>query len=87
MDEQIVYPAQAILAEDVLKTNRNAVIALGAILEMVLGSGSLASGFVATPGGGLTVSVSQGSMTYLGVVDSTAYGVLAADQRLLVRAS
>ena len=85
MDRVINYPTAEVLIEDVLNTNRHALIGLGALIQMTLGQNIIADGFTPTPGTGLTVTVAGGSLSYLGVVDATAYGVLAVDTNPLMR--
>lgn len=81
MDRIITYPGALPKSADFLNAQRNAMIAVGAVLQAVFGTGAAASGFTCTqlavPGMG--VQVSAGALTQYTTVDATAYGELAAD--------
>jgi hypothetical protein len=79
MDRTIVYPGSIPLDTDVLSTNRNVMIALGALAAATLGNGPVVDGLSVQPGTGLSVTVSPGSVINYGPVDQGAYGSLAAD--------
>jgi hypothetical protein len=81
MDRNIVYPGAIPLDSDLLATNRNTMIALGTLAQLVLGGSTVADGLACTPTApaSLTVMVGPGSITQLSVVDALAYGSLAAD--------
>ncbi|WNM08196.1 hypothetical protein RI056_15060 [Komagataeibacter nataicola] len=86
MDRQIVYPAQIPLDSDLLNAQRNAFVGLGHLAGMAYGENTVsAGGFACTPGAGLTVTIAPGSLLAAGVVDTTAYGTLAASGSVLVR--
>jgi len=78
MDRNLVYPGSIPLDSDLLSLNRNAMVALGALAQAVLGSGVVADGLACTPNG-MGVAVGPGSITQLSVVDALAYGSLSAD--------
>ncbi len=81
MDRNIVYPGSIPLDTDILSTNRNAMIGLGALAAATLGNNVVADGLVCTPTApaSLAVVVGPGSITQLSPLDATAYGSLAAD--------
>jgi hypothetical protein len=81
MDRNIVYPGAIPLDSDILTLNRNTMVALGYLAQMVLGSNTVVDGLVCSPTSpaSLSVTVCPGSITQLSVVDTLAYGSLAAD--------
>ncbi|WP_062497844.1 glycine-rich domain-containing protein [Gluconobacter potus] len=80
MDRKIIYPAQIPLVEDQLQAARFTQIGIGRISGALYGEGGTgASGFACTPVSGMIVSVAPGQIVSPGVVDTTSYGVLAAD--------
>jgi hypothetical protein len=81
MDRIMVYPGAIPLDTDLLATNRNMMVALGRLAQMVLGTQPVVDGLICTPTvpASMAVSVSPGSITQLSVVDATAYGSLPAD--------
>jgi hypothetical protein len=81
MDRVIVYPGGIPLDTDLLAINRNTMIALGYLAQMVLGSNTVVDGLscTATAPSSMTISVSPGSITQMSVIDASAYGSLAAD--------
>ena len=80
MDRNIVYPGGIPLDTDLLATNRNAMVALGALISATLGSSTVIDGLAVVPSvpAGLSVAVQPGSITQLSVVDQNAYGSLPA---------
>jgi hypothetical protein len=81
MDRQIVYPASIPLDTDFLSFNRDVLVAIGSLVQAVIGSGTIVDGLSCQPTSpaSLSVTVGAGSITQLGPVDSLAYGSLAAD--------
>jgi hypothetical protein len=81
MDRNIVYPGAIPLDTDLLTLNRNTMIALGYLAQLVLGTSTVVDGLSCTPTtpASLSVTVGPGSVTQLSVVDTLAYGSLAAD--------
>lgn len=81
MDRNIVYPASIPLDTDILTLNRNTMIGLGYLLQMVVGSGVVVDGLTCSPTSppSMTVTVGPGSITQISVIDTNAYGSLAAD--------
>jgi hypothetical protein len=81
MDRTIVYPGSIPLDSDLLSTNRNTMVALGALLQATLGTTPVIDGLAVTPTipASLSVIVSPGSITQATTVDQNAYGSLAAD--------
>lgn len=81
MDRVIVYPGGIPLDTDILATNRNAMIALGYLAQMVLGTNPVVDGLACTPTApaSMSVSVGPGSIAQLSVVDTSPYGSLPAD--------
>ena len=85
MDRQIVYPGAVPLDTDLLSIQRNVLAAVGVLARCVLGTGVVAEGLGAVPGGGLSVLIGPGSLTANAVVDEAAFGSLPVDTRPLVR--
>jgi hypothetical protein len=81
MDRNIVYPGAIPLDTDLLSTNRNAMVALGALIGATLGKTTVVDGLVVTPASpaALAVVVGPGSITQLSLVDQNGYGSLPAD--------
>jgi hypothetical protein len=81
MDRTIVYPGAIPLDSDLLSANRYAMIALGYLAQMVLGTNTIVDGLACTPTtpASLNVSIGPGSITQMSVVDALAYGSLPAD--------
>jgi hypothetical protein len=81
MDRNIVYPGAIPLDTDLLSTNRNAMIAIGYLAQLVLGTSTIVDGLACAPTtpASLSVVVGPGSITQSSVVDTLAYGSLAAD--------
>ena len=81
MDRTIVYPGAIPLDTDLLNTNRNTMLALGALIGATLGSTSIYDGLAVTPTApaSLAVQVAPGCITLLTTVDATGYGSLPAD--------
>jgi hypothetical protein len=80
MDRIMVYPGGIPLDTDILATNRNAMVALGYLAQMVLGSNPVVEGLSCSPTApaSMSVSVSPGSIAQLNVVDALPYGSLPA---------
>ena len=78
MDRQIVYAGSIPLDTDLLSVQRNTMIALGQLAQMVLGTTSVADGLACTPTqpASMSVSVGPGSITQVGPIDATAFGAL-----------
>jgi hypothetical protein len=81
MDRSIVYPGAIPLDTDLLGAGRNTMVAFGALLQAVLGSGTVVDGLAVAPTlpATMAVTVAPGSITQLSVLDAAAYGSLAAD--------
>jgi hypothetical protein len=81
MDRTIVYPGAIPLDSDLLTTNRNTMVALGYLAQMVLGSSTVVDGLACIPTvpASLSVTVGPGSITQLSVVDTLNYGSRPAD--------
>ena len=81
MDRTIVYPGSIPLDTDLLHVNRNAMVALGALIQATLGSSTVIDGLAVTPSAptSMVVFVGPGSITQLGNVDAQAFGSLPAD--------
>ncbi len=80
MDRQIVYPGSIPLDTDLLSAQRNTMVALGYLAQMVLGTSSVVDGLACTPTQptSMSVTVGPGSITQFSVIDATAYGSLPA---------
>ncbi len=81
MDRNIVYPGSIPLDSDLLGTNRNVMVALGALIQATLGTTTVFDGLAVTPSipASMVVYVGPGSITQLGNVDANSYGSLPAD--------
>ncbi|MBN9559417.1 MAG: hypothetical protein J0H14_01650, partial [Alphaproteobacteria bacterium] len=81
MDRNLVYPGSIPLDSDLLAINRNAMVAIGALMQAVLGTGTVADGLACTPTSpaSMSVNVAPGSIAQLSVVDTLTYGTLPAD--------
>ena len=81
MNRIIVYPGAIPLDTDLLSTNRDTMVALGALAQAVLGSATAVSGLAVGPNApaAMNVVVGPGAITAMATVDATAYGSLAAD--------
>ena len=80
MDRQIVYPGGIPLDTDLLGAQRNTMIALGYLSQMVLGTTTVVDGLACTPTSpaSMSVNVGAGCITQLGAIDTTAFGSLPA---------
>ncbi len=80
MDRQIVYPGSIPLDTDLLGAQRNAMVALGYLAQTILGTTTVVDGLACVPTSpaSMSISVNGGSITQLGVIDSTPYGSLPA---------
>ena len=87
MDRTIVYPGSIPLDTDLLRLNRNTMIALGALMQAVLGTATVVNGLSVAPTtpNSLSVTVGPGSITALSVVDVTPFGSLPADADTLLK--
>jgi len=81
MDRNIVYPGSIPLDTDLLNTNRNAMVALGALISATLGTSTVIDGLAVTPTApaSMVVTVGPGSITQYTAVDTSGYGSLPAD--------
>ena len=81
MDRNIVYPGSIPLDTDMLSVNRNVMLAVGYLAQVVLGGGTVVDGLACTPTSptSMSVTVGPGSITQMTVVDALAYGSLPAD--------
>ncbi len=81
MDRNLVYPGSIPLDSDLLAINRNCMVALGALAQVVLGTGSVVDGLACNPTApaSMTVTVAPGSVSQLSVVDTLPFGSLSAD--------
>jgi hypothetical protein len=85
MDRQIVYPGSIPLDTDLLNVQRNTMLALGSLAQIVLGTQPLIDGLACAPAGGYAVLVGPGTLTAKLATDNTAYGSLPADGGLIVK--
>ncbi|MDY3551393.1 hypothetical protein R5W24_000469 [Gemmata sp. JC717] len=81
MDRIVVYQGQIPLETDLLSTNKNAMVALGYLMQAVLGTSVSVEGLACTPNSpaDMTVRVGPGAIHSLQNVDGTAYGTIPAD--------
>lgn len=87
MDRNLVYPGSIPLDSDLLAVNRNAMVALGALAQVILGGSTVVDGLACTPTtpASLGVSVGPGAIAQLSVVDGLAFGSLPAATDPLVK--
>lgn len=87
MRRQTVYVGQVPLETDILNTNKNVMIALGHVLQDMLGTSTLFSGLgcVPTSPAGMTVNVNPGRAYSLQATDAGAYSSLPADSHQIVK--
>jgi hypothetical protein len=81
MDRNFVYPGSIPLDTDLLSVNRNAMVAVGYLAQMILGSSTVVDGLVCVPTtpASLAVTVGPGSIAGMTVIDAISYGSLPAD--------
>lgn len=81
MDRAIVYPGSIPLDTDLLNSNRNAMLAIGALAQATLGTTAVIDGLAVYPTipASMSVTCGPGSITQLTTVDQNAYGSLSAD--------
>ncbi len=81
MDRNLVYPGSIPLDSDLLSVSRNTMIAIGAIAQAVLGTGTLVDGLACTPTSpaSMSITVAPGTISQLTVVDTLPFGSLPAD--------
>lgn len=81
MDRQIVYPGGIPLDTDILSLQRNVMVSLGYLAQLVLGTNVVADGLSCQPTlpASMAVTVGPGSITQFGVVDTLPFGSLPAE--------
>ena len=81
MDRKIIYPGAIPLETDLLATNRNAMVAIAALTNDLLGSSTSVGGLPCTPTStpSMSVLVGAGTIYSLQNLDGTAYSSLGAD--------
>lgn len=81
MDRQIVYPGQILPETTLLQMTKDAMIGSAKLAAAVLGTSTIANGFVVTPTGpaSLQVVVAPGEIYALTNIDSLAFSTLPAD--------
>lgn len=82
-----VFAGALPLETDILNTNKGSFIAIGHVLQDMLGTGTLFSGLGCVPTGpaGMTVNVNPGRAYSLQATDTGAYSSLSADATPLVK--
>jgi len=87
VDRVIVSPNEQLQDTDVLKTNRNAMVALSKLSSMMLGNNTLLNGLActATAPASTNIVVSPGEIYSLQPIDSTAYSSLPADTHQILK--
>lgn len=87
MRRQTVYVGQVPLETDILNTNKNVMIALGHVLQDMLGTSTLFSGLgcVPTSPAGMTVNVNAGRAYSYQATDAGAYSSLPADAHQILK--
>src|ERR1700757_1989213 len=79
MDRQIVYAGAIPLDTDLLSVERNALVALGFLIQATLGAGPVFDGLACTPvAGQLSVTVGPGSGAAVLPLDPNGFGSLPA---------
>lgn len=81
MNREIYYPSEGLTDAALLLPERETMLSLGTIIQSVLGTQTLLSGFPCTPtmSPSLTVNVGAGLIFAQLVIDATDYGTLPAD--------
>lgn len=81
MDRQIIYPGSIPQDTDLLKTNQNAMVALGFLAQVTLGTGTVVDGLACVPTtpASLSVLVGPGAIYSVENLEATSYGSLSAD--------
>lgn len=87
MRRTINYVGAVPLETDLLSLNKNVMVALGHVLQDMLGTSTLFSGLGCVPTGpaGMTVNVNPGRAYSLQATDTGAYSSLSADARTIVK--
>lgn len=88
MDRRIVYAGQIPVTDDLLRTNREAMVGVSRLAEAILGLNNVkVTGLVMTTNTGdpFAVDVSMGQIYASGNVDVNSYGDLAADTRVVLK--
>src|SRR5881628_998021 len=87
MDRIILQPGAAPLSTDGGNIQRNTMIALGYLAAAAFGTNTIVDGLPCNPTtpASMTVTVGQGMITQLGVIDASAFGSLAADNDPLLK--
>lgn len=87
MDRTIVYPIQEPLETDMLNAYRDAMIAIGGVLQAAFGLGTSVFGLAASPvsPAGLGVTIGIGGIITESVVDSSAYSSLGVNNNALMK--
>jgi hypothetical protein len=87
MRRATVYPGAVPLETDILNTNKNVMIAIGHVLQDMIGTSTLFSGLgcVPTSPAGMTVNVNPGRAYSLQAADTGAYSSLAADAHTVMK--
>ncbi|MFN3886152.1 MAG: hypothetical protein ACK4MG_04265, partial [Aquabacterium sp.] len=81
MDRVINYPGQIPLETDLLRTNRNIMVAIGKMAHALFGTSTIVNGLTVTQDtpASMRVAVGPGEIYALANLDSTAYSSLPAD--------
>jgi hypothetical protein len=86
MDRIFFYPGELLQDTDLLNMQKNAMLGMGAILEMLVGQNTVACGFTCSAlgsgvvsGSAFAVSISRGFLTSYQEVDPNAFGSVGAD--------
>jgi hypothetical protein len=87
MRRVINYAGAVPLETDLLNLNKNVMVAIGHVLQDMIGTSTLFSGLgcVPTSPAGMTVNVNPGRAYSLQATDTGAYSSLAADARTIVK--
>ncbi|MCB8881722.1 hypothetical protein ACELLULO517_15850 [Acidisoma cellulosilytica] len=86
MDRTITYVGAVPSVRDQLNPQRSTMIALGYILQMMLGTETVVDGFACTPAAsGVGITLAPGTITQFTVVDQSSFGTLTADSDPLVK--
>ncbi|HQU00944.1 MAG TPA: hypothetical protein PLI12_00675, partial [Acetobacteraceae bacterium] len=87
MDRGIVYPGSIPLDTDILSPQRDAMIALGWLLQATMGTNTGVVGLACNPTSpaSMVVNVGQGAIWSASEIDANAYGSLATDTSPLMK--
>jgi hypothetical protein len=87
MDRRIVYPGSIPQDTDILTPQQDAMIALGWVIQAVMGTATGVVGLACTPStpASMTVNVGEGAIWMPSTIEATSFGSLGADASPLMK--